>query len=153
MFLIVKRKYCNSIFSFSSLSVASAADRSRGQCKVAAKTLKFKSISGARRFVVLQINRATSGRRRQIDAVTGQTLLVGADPQGQCIRVVSWNNGYICKLPKAYIQNTSIFFFSFQQHIFFLHSFRQLFVMNSIIYCNYFYHYHFKGKKRQQLVV
>lgn len=111
MFLIVKRKYCNSIFSFSSLSVASAADRSRGQCKVAAKTLKFKSISGARRFVVLQINRATSGRRRQIDAVTGQTLLVGADPQGQCIRVVSWNNGYICKLPKAYIQNTSIFFF------------------------------------------
>ena len=75
------------------------------------ESLKLESIGGARRFVVLQINGATSGRRCQIDAVAGQTLLIGADPHGQRVWVVSRNNGHICNLTKIIVLKLNFLLF------------------------------------------
>lgn len=64
------------------------------------RRLELEPVGRTRRLVVLQVDRTAGRRRRQVDVVLGQQVLVLRHPVAEHVGVVRWNDSYLCKLGK-----------------------------------------------------
>lgn len=68
-----------------------------GKCYKYPAGLEFQSVGRARRFMILQVDRTAGGRRRQVDVVLGEQVFVLRYPVTEHVRVVGWNDSYLCE--------------------------------------------------------